>query len=215
MSTIRATVDDTVLDFAHRYGLAFVMVASYFGSGSVFIVSQAGVLHGYTLLWAAAGAALLGFMAQDMSARLGIHGTPLMVFVRRKLGQPIAVGLAAAVGAGVSFMTGGVVGWQPIAVLATLGAIAVGLLNYDNVENLMITLLVVDTQSNVKQGSDMVQFYLRELVQDVEENLVDAVEDELGASVSKTNVREPAYVVAMRQPEIVAEELERWGFEDE
>nr|WP_290817410.1 hypothetical protein [Halovivax sp.] len=46
MSTIRTTIDDSLLEFAHQYGLTFVMVASYFGSGSVFIASQAGVMHG-------------------------------------------------------------------------------------------------------------------------------------------------------------------------
>ena len=73
----------------------------------------------------------------------------------------------------------------------------------------------VYTRDNVKQERDMVQFYLRSGVQDVEGKLVDAVEDELGTSVSKTDVREAAYVAAMRRPEIVAKELERWGFETE
>ncbi|TYL37579.1 iron transporter [Natronococcus pandeyae] len=157
MSTETRLSGDVVTDFATKYGLAFVMVASYFGSGSVFIASQAGVMHGYTLLWAAVGAALLGFMAQDMSARLGIHGTSLMIFVREKLGRPLALtialflsigciawtlGLVAAVGAGVSFLTGGAVAWQPIAVVATLGAIGVGLFNYNKVENLMIAMML-------------------------------------------------------------------------
>nr|WP_249361554.1 Nramp family divalent metal transporter [Haloterrigena sp. H1] len=149
------------LDYAagqvQQYGLAFVMVASYFGSGSVFIASQAGVMHGYTLLWAVVGAALLGFMAQDMSARLGIHGEPLMVFVREKLGRPGAtaiaiflaigcvawtLGLVAAVGAGFSFLLGGAIGWQPIAVVTTFVAIGVGVLNYDTVENVMIGMML-------------------------------------------------------------------------
>lgn len=73
----------------------------------------------------------------------------------------------------------------------------------------------VYTRSNVKQDRDMVQFYLREFVQDAEDDFVDAVEQDLGASVSKTDVREAAYVAAMRRPEIVADELERWGFEGE
>lgn len=73
----------------------------------------------------------------------------------------------------------------------------------------------VYTRDNVKQDRDMVQFYLRSSVQDVEGKLVGAVEDELGTNVSKTDVREAAYVAAMRRPEIVAEELERWGFETE
>lgn len=141
-----------------KYGLAFVMVASYFGSGSVFIASQAGVMHGYTLLWAVVGAALLGFMAQDMSARLGIHGTSLMTFVRRKLGSGPALavavflsvgcvawtlGLVAAVGAGVAALTGGAVAWQPVAVVATVLAIIVGLLGYRLVEVVMTVLMLV------------------------------------------------------------------------
>jgi manganese transport protein len=140
-----------------EYGLAFVMVASYFGSGSVFIASQAGVMHGYTLLWAVVGAVLLGVMAQDMSARLGIHGRPLMPFVRQKLGRgpatAIAVflsigcvawtlGLVAAVGAGVSFVTGGAVSWQPVAVATTVLAIGVGLLSYHKIEQLMIAMML-------------------------------------------------------------------------
>lgn len=140
-----------------EYGLAFVMVASYFGSGSVFIASQAGVVHGYTLLWAVAGAALLGFMAQDMSARLGIYGTSLMAFIREKLGRPVAtaiavflsvgcvawtLGLVAAVGAGVQFLSGGAIPWQPVAVVTTFVAIGVGLLDYELVENVMIGMML-------------------------------------------------------------------------
>nr|WP_238532771.1 Nramp family divalent metal transporter [Halalkalicoccus jeotgali] len=140
-----------------EYGLAFVMVASYFGSGSVFIASQAGVAHGYTLLWAVVGAALLGFMAQDMSARLGIHGTSLMEFIREKLGRGGALfvalflsigcvawtlGLVAAVGAAVQFLSGGAVGWQPVAVATTLVAIGIGMLDYDKVESIMIAMML-------------------------------------------------------------------------
>lgn len=147
----------TVVEPLQKYGLAFVMVASYFGSGSVFIASQAGVMHGYTLLWAVVGAALLGFMAQDMSARLGIHGTSLMTFVRQKLGRGPALtiagflsigclawtlGLVAAVGAGVSFLTDGAIEWQPVAVAATVLAIGVGLLGYRLVEGLMTGLML-------------------------------------------------------------------------
>ena len=173
MSTTQAGVSEILTGMVHKYGLAFVMVASYFGSGSVYIASQAGVAHGYTLLWAVVGSALLGFMAQDMSARLGIHGDSLMEFVRRRLGRPAATGIAvflsigcvawtlglvAAVGAGVSFLLGGAVAWQPIAVATTLAAIAVGLLNYEAVENLMIgmmlSLMVVYVVVAMPSGAD-------------------------------------------------------------
>ncbi|NKE36642.1 divalent metal cation transporter [Natronococcus sp. JC468] len=150
-------IGQEISEAVSEYGLAFVMVASYFGSGSVYIASQAGLMHGYTLLWAVVGAVLLGVMAQDMSARLGIHGKPLMIFVREKVGTKLAtliavflsigcvawtLGLVAAVGAGVSFVTGGAIAWQPVAVVATLVAIGVGLLNYQKIEQLMIAMML-------------------------------------------------------------------------
>ena len=68
-------------------------------------------------------------------------------------------------------------------------------------------------RSNVKERRDMVQFYLRGVVQDAETDLVEDVSDRLGTAVSKTDVREAAVVAAMRDPEAVADELRRWGFE--
>lgn len=133
------------------------MVASYFGSGSIFIASSAGVRFGYALLWAVVGAALLGFMAQDMSARLGIFGEPLMVFIRRKVGGRLATApalvlssgcllwafeLTAAVGKGLSLLLGGAIGWMPLAFLAGLAAVAVGVLNYEGIEQLMTAMMI-------------------------------------------------------------------------
>lgn len=142
--------------FFREYGLGLVMVASYFGSGSVFIASSAGVRYGYALVWAVVGAVLLGFMAQDMSARLGLAGEPLMVFVREKIGRNGATALAlllsvgcvawalaltAAVGKGIEVLIGGAVGWQPLAVVTALVAIAVGILSYDAVEKIMTAMM--------------------------------------------------------------------------
>lgn len=145
-----------VRNFFDKFGLSFVMVASYFGSGSIFIASQAGVEYGYVLIWAVVGAVLLGFMAQDMSARVGIFGDNLMVFVRQKLGKKLALavalflsigciawtlGLTAAVGMSVEALTQGAVPWQPITVMAGIGAIVVGILNYDHVEKVVTALM--------------------------------------------------------------------------
>ena len=156
-SSYQERLRDTASGFFQQYGLAFVMVASYFGSGSIFIASSAGVRFGYALLWAVVGAALLGFMAQDMSARLGIFGEPLMVFIRRKLGGRLATALAlvlssgcllwafeltAAVGKGMSLLLGGPVGWMPLAFLSGLAAVAVGVLNYEGIEQLMTTMMI-------------------------------------------------------------------------
>ncbi len=133
------------------------MVASYFGSGSVFIASSAGVQFGYGLLWAAAGAVLLGFMAQDMSARLGIFGDSLASFTREKIGAPgatalmvlLSVGcvawalaLTAAVGQGIVVLFGlQSIGWQPFAVATGLLAMVIGILSYDFVERVMVTMM--------------------------------------------------------------------------
>lgn len=156
-TAIGQRLNDTLSGFFQQYGLAFVMVASYFGSGSIFIASAAGVRFGYALLWAVVGAVLLGFMAQDMSARLGIFGEPLMVFLRRKLGKPVALGLAvvlstgciawaleltAAVGKAVSVLLGGAIGWMPLAVITGLLAIIIGFMNYDRIEQLMTAMMV-------------------------------------------------------------------------
>ncbi len=142
--------------FFERFGLSFVMVASYFGSGSIFIASQAGVEYGYVLIWAVVAAVLLGFMAQDMSARLGIFGENLMAFIRRKLGSKLALVLAiflavgciawtlaltAAVGKSVAILSGGAVSWQPVAVVTGILAIITGILDYKHVEKVVTVMM--------------------------------------------------------------------------
>lgn len=144
--------------FFARYGVAFVMVASVVGSGSIFIATDAGVRYGYSLLWAFVGAGLFGIMAQDMSARLGIFGEPLMVFIHRKLGSRLSMLLAgvisigavlwtielvAATAKGISVLLGGAIGWQPLAIVVTVLAIVAGLVNYDGVERLLTVMLIV------------------------------------------------------------------------
>lgn len=69
------------------------------------------------------------------------------------------------------------------------------------------------TRENVKSDRLMVQFYLRDEVKDQEEDFVDALEDELDTSVSTTDAREAAYLVAMDNHEAVAKELRGWGFD--
>lgn len=145
-----------ITNFFERYGLSFIMVASYFGSGSIFIASQAGVEYGYVLIWAVIGAVLLGFMAQDMSARLGIFGDTLMTFIRKKIGKNgafilalfLSIGciawtlaLTAAVGKSFEILTAGAITWQPLAIVTGACAILVGILNYDHVEKVMTGMM--------------------------------------------------------------------------
>lgn len=154
----RERLRDTTSGFFQDYGLAFVMVASVVGSGSIFIASSVGIQYGYALIWGFVAAALIGVMAQDMSARLGIFGVPLGTFMRRKLGQPIAtvlgfvlsigvflwvIELTAAAAKGLSVLLGGAIGWQPLSLLVTLVAIVTGLLNYDRLEQVLTALLFV------------------------------------------------------------------------
>ncbi len=147
-----------VRNFFDKYGLSFLMVASYFGSGSIFIASQAGVEFGYVLVWAVIGAVLLGFMAQDMSARLGIYGDNLMGFIRRKLGKKGALGVAlflsigcvawtlgltAAVGKSIEILSDGALAWQPVAVATGITAILVGILKYDHLEKVVTVMMFI------------------------------------------------------------------------
>lgn len=71
----------------------------------------------------------------------------------------------------------------------------------------------VYVRDNVKQDREMVQFYLRDYVVEAEDEFVDAVSDELGTDVSKTDVREAAYEAAMHNVDEVVERLQAWGFE--
>ncbi len=149
---------DTTGGFFQEYGLAFVMVASVVGSGSIFIASTVGIQYGYALIWGFVAAALIGVMAQDMSARLGIFGEPLGAFMRRKFGERVAMALGAvlsigsllwiieltaAAAKGISVLLGGVIGWQPLAVVVTVLAILTGVLNYEGLEQVMTAMLFV------------------------------------------------------------------------
>ncbi|ADJ14998.1 NRAMP family divalent metal transporter [Halalkalicoccus jeotgali] len=149
---------DTTSGFFQRYGLAFVMVASVVGAGSIFVASSAGIQYGYTLIWAFVGVALIGVMAQDMSARLEIFGEPLGAFMRRKFGERLAVAigfvlsigaflwvieLTAATAKGIAVLTGGAIGWMPLAIAVTVLSILTGVLNYDGLERVMTAMLFV------------------------------------------------------------------------
>lgn len=125
------------------------MVANYFGAGSVFIMRTAGVQFGYALIWLIGLAVLLGIMAQDMSARVGIFGDSLGQFTRRKLGENgatavlafISIGcvlwgleLTAAIGLGTQILLESIFGvsvnWMVIAGFTALLAAGLGLLQF-------------------------------------------------------------------------------------
>jgi len=68
-------------------------------------------------------------------------------------------------------------------------------------------------RNSVKSDREMVQFYLRDFVQDRESEFRREVESETGYDAYLTDVREAAYLVAMDHPEEVAELLDDWGCE--
>nr|WP_233738029.1 divalent metal cation transporter [Halocatena pleomorpha] len=152
----------SVSEFFERFGLAFVMVASYVGSGTVFIMSTAGVQFNYALIWLVGLAVLLGIMAQDMSARVGIFGNSLGEFTRRKFGEKGATGLlafisigcvlwglelTAAVGLGTQILLESVLGvsinWMVIAVGTAVLAAGIGVLHYQLIEYLMTGMMIL------------------------------------------------------------------------
>lgn len=69
-------------------------------------------------------------------------------------------------------------------------------------------------RSTVKDERNTIrEFYLRDEFVEGERELKSAVENALGADVSKFDLREAAYAVAQRHPDEVAALLEAWGYE--
>lgn len=68
-------------------------------------------------------------------------------------------------------------------------------------------------RNSVKSEREMVQFYLRNFVQERETEFQRRVEDTAGYDTYLTDVREAAYLVAMEHPEEVAQLLDEWGCE--
>lgn len=68
-------------------------------------------------------------------------------------------------------------------------------------------------RSSVKSEREMVQFYLRNFVQERESEFQREVESKTGYETYLTDVREAAYLVAMDHPEEVAQLLDDWGCE--
>lgn len=68
-------------------------------------------------------------------------------------------------------------------------------------------------RNSVKSEREMVQFYLREFVQEREDEFQQDVEDVTGYDVYTTDLREAAYLVAMEHPDEVAGLLDEWGCE--
>jgi hypothetical protein len=70
-------------------------------------------------------------------------------------------------------------------------------------------------RSTVKEDRQHVPLYLRDFVLQDEKRFRTTVEEQLGEDVPKADLREAAYIVAQRYPDLVADELRKWGFDIE
>lgn len=70
----------------HSYGLGLLFAANIFGAGSVYILTETGVVYGFSLLWVLPGALLVGLAVHEMSARLAVLDEPLMEYIRDVIG---------------------------------------------------------------------------------------------------------------------------------
>jgi hypothetical protein len=68
-------------------------------------------------------------------------------------------------------------------------------------------------RSSVKADRKQRPIFLRPHIEDRESAFVRTLEDELGEDVYKTDALEAAIVVAMNNPDLVAQELREWGYD--
>ena len=68
-------------------------------------------------------------------------------------------------------------------------------------------------RDSVKQGRKQRPIFIRPEVEERESTFLRNLEDEVGEDVYKTDALEAALVVAMDNPDLVAEKLREWGYD--
>ncbi|MXV63384.1 iron transporter [Natronorubrum sp. JWXQ-INN-674] len=145
---------ETIHGALYRYGLGVLFAANVFGSGSVYILADAGANFAFTLLWVLPLAFLIDIALHDMSARLAVANEPLADYIVDALpigGPTVVVGISlmsalwavsnyAVAGAALAWLMPGldnvVVG---IVLAAGAGIAIVQLKVYDRVEAAIAT----------------------------------------------------------------------------
>lgn len=84
----------------HQYGLGLLFAANIFGAGSVYILTEAGILFGFGLLWVLPLGLGVGLAMHEMSARLAAADQPLMTYITDVVGETAA----KAFSIGISFI---------------------------------------------------------------------------------------------------------------
>jgi hypothetical protein len=82
----------------------------------------------------------------------------------------------------------------------------------DNSTDNSKTLPYIYARDSVKDGRQQRPIFLRDEIEDGIPALVSELESSLGEDVYRTDVLEAAVVVAQRNPELVEEALEEWGY---
>ncbi|MFU8869188.1 NRAMP family divalent metal transporter [Natronococcus sp.] len=140
----------------HQYGLGLLFAANIFGAGSVYILTEAGILFGYGLLWVLPLGLGVGLAMHEMSARLAAEDRPLMEYIRDVIGQraakPFAFGISfimqfwsvanyALAGAAIVYLTPLSNLYVAIIVSAALGIALVELRVYSRIEGVIAALV--------------------------------------------------------------------------
>ena len=146
-----------VRETIQQYGLGLLFAANIFGAGSVYILTEAGILFGYGLLWVLPVGLGVGLAMHEMSARLAADDRPLMAFITDVIGptaaRPFALGIAflmqfwsvanyALAGAALVYLTPLSNLYVGIIVAAALGISLVELRVYSRIEGVIAALVL-------------------------------------------------------------------------
>jgi manganese transport protein len=141
----------------HQYGLGLLFAANIFGAGSVYILTEAGILFGYGLLWVLPLGLGVGLVMHEMSARLAAADLPLMEYIRDVIGttaaKPFALGIAfimqfwsvanySLAGAALVYLTPLSNLYAAIILSAALGIALVELRVYSRIEGVIAVLVL-------------------------------------------------------------------------
>ncbi|WP_049927339.1 NRAMP family divalent metal transporter [Halopiger goleimassiliensis] len=161
MSTDTSTAVDVPVSIAketiHQYGLGLLFAANIFGAGSVYILTEAGMVFGFALLWVLPLTLGVGLVMHEMSARLAAENRPLMEYIADVIGEraakSFAVGISfimqfwsvanyALAGAALVYLTPLSNLYLGIIVAAALGISLVELRVYSRVEGVIAVLVL-------------------------------------------------------------------------
>lgn len=144
-------------ELIHRYGLGLLFAANIFGAGSVYILTEAAVGFGFSLLWVLPLALVTGLIMHEMSARLAATDRPLMTYIRDVIGdtaaKPFALFIAfimqfwsvanyALAGAAVVYLTGLTNLYIGTILMGALGLALVELRVYNRIEGVVAALVL-------------------------------------------------------------------------